>query len=123
MATDTEGRREILGVPAAAPMTQTEWRAEVERRFGPDPMGWRFRCCMCGTESTPADFKARGAEPQRAAHECIGRLELERRQPDGLVPDLGCDWHANGCFRAASVIEVTFPDGTSSFAMPFAEAT
>ena len=57
-------------------MTEAAWRAEGERRFGPDLMKWRFKCPICGNVATPEDFrqfKDAGANPNSAVQECIGR--------------------------------------------------
>ena len=63
-----------------------EWQAEMGRRGKAD---CKFRCPQCGNEASPADFKAAGADPQRAPQECIGRVD----------PKLGgCDWAAFGLF-------------------------
>lgn len=106
-------------------MTNAEWRAEGLRRFGTeDVMQWRFSCVSCGTETSPADFEKLGANPRRAAHECIGRIHLELGGLPGLHIDgdsKPCNWAAGGFFRLTSVIEVEAITGKSTLAFPFAD--
>ena len=65
-------------------------------------------------------FCDRGGEPQQATSQCIGRLDLERRQPDGSVPGLGCDWTTFGVIQLDGTLRVQTPDGSLVRAMPFA---
>jgi hypothetical protein len=69
------------------------WRAEARRLFGPDPAAWRFTCPSCGHEAACGDFASLGADPARAAQECIGRVHLEQGRA-ALGPP--CDWAAFG---------------------------
>jgi hypothetical protein len=63
----------------AEPMTLAEWRAEGERRFGPDMKAWRFVCPVCGGSQSGYDFKALpdADQPKRIEDvvffSCIGR--------------------------------------------------
>jgi hypothetical protein len=58
------------------------WRAEAVRRFGDDPLQWRFVCPSCGHVASCADFKELGVDPGRAPHECIGRALREIGRAD-----------------------------------------
>jgi hypothetical protein len=82
--------------------TVEEWLAEGRKRFGPDYLKWRFVCPVCGHEQSLEDFKAVGADPQRAYVECIGRAAPELKQRDGLDAEPGtpgpCNWAAFGLF-------------------------
>lgn len=116
-------------------MTLEEFQAEARKRFG-DPMNWKFRCPICETESTPADFKkVRGKKEDgnRAGQECIGRVMNEAGQ-DGvqtgkageprITPGKGpCNWAAFGLLGVPrGGIRVTLPDGGQMWAFDLAEA-
>lgn len=113
------------------PIPQAEWLADARRRFGDDPMGWKFRCPQCGDVATGAEFKAaldqrladgRGAEDRAVSdvlgQECIGRslgaLETRAGQWDGR----GCDWTAYGLFGGP--VGVLAPNGKVIRAFEFA---
>lgn len=86
----------------AIEMTLDEYQAACEAAH------WRVVCPLCKNVSTPKEFKERGADPQRAAQECIGRLDNPMPKPKkGRKP---CDWAAFGFFRIGGV-NVTMPDG------------
>lgn len=59
-----------------------------------------FLCPRCGHVATLGDFRALGAEPGRAAQECIGRVQGST---------VGCDWAAFGLLGtlAGGVLVVT----------------
>lgn len=97
-------------------VTQHGWLREARRRFGHGPKGWRFRCVQCSAEYSVGDFVARGADPQRATSECIGRLDLEA----GLGTGSGCDWATFGLIETAGTVRVVIPNGSLTRAMPFA---
>lgn len=82
--------------------------------------GYRFQCPVCKHVATPHDFKALGADPQRAAQECIGRHmpKSESREafgPDGQV-NAPCNFAAYGLFRLGEVVIGT--DGKEIGVMP-----
>jgi len=74
-----------------------EWRAEGERRFGPDVMKWRFVCPMCGHVAAVQDFADAGVkDPANAAYEeCIGRYTGAGAPKEGQDK---CNWAAFGLF-------------------------
>lgn len=77
------------------------WYAEAKRRFGDDPMAWRFVCPVCGHVASTADYKAAGAPPGAVAISCIGRY-LPSRSPafDGKKVKQGpCNYTGLGLFR------------------------
>jgi hypothetical protein len=101
--------------------TLDEFNAEGVRRFGEDRRNWRFACPMCGNVATPGEFKARGADPERAATECIGRTFAPMPKPEKRKRP--CDWAAYGLFRTCGRGQlVRFPDGHESEAFAFADA-
>lgn len=82
--------------------------------------GWRMLCPACGNVATPGDFEKVGANPQRAAQECIGRTmkPMPAFKAKGKTP---CDWAAFGLLRIGGVT-VKRPDGGESVAFDFAPA-
>jgi hypothetical protein len=90
-------------------MTVAEWLAEGERRFGANPIDWRFVCPVCGNVASGHDFKAAGAtDPDVMRCECIGRYTGGRTLGEkGPGP---CDYAGYGLFRL-SPVRVTTPDG------------
>lgn len=95
--------------PPAPVIAHADWLTEARRRFGDDALQWRFVCPRCGANSSSGDFEAAGAEPSRAAQECIGRV----------TPDRGCDWAAFGLLDICTV-HVQF-DGRTVPVFAFAE--
>ena len=57
-------------------MTKEEWLAKGKELFGEDMFQWRFVCPGCGNIQSVNDFKQykeKGASPNSASNECIGR--------------------------------------------------
>lgn len=93
-------------------VTEAEWNEEGERLFGPDRFKWRFQCPVCGNVATPDDFrpyKSKGAHPNSATCECIGRYQAGVRAfaQDGVEAGNGqsrpCDYAGYGLFRLSPV--------------------
>jgi len=103
-------------------MTLEEWLAEGRRRFGPDSMNWKFVCPMCGHIQSVTDFKQyqdRGATPDSARHECIGRYMDECKDAfseDGKGP---CNYAGYGLFKFSPIIVVA--DGNECLCFDFAD--
>ena len=99
-----------------------EWQDEAKRRFGPDMMGWKFRCPMCGHVASVRDFKEAGAKsPNCAYQECIGRYTGKGSPKEG--DDSGCDWCAYGLFGVPREHDpVVADDGKEIDVYPFADA-
>jgi hypothetical protein len=63
---------------ASVVMTKQEWLDRANELFGPDMMKWRFVCPACGNIAAIGDFypyRDKGATPDSATHECIGRYD------------------------------------------------
>jgi len=59
-------------------MTKEDWTKLGTQLFGSDMMKWRFVCPACGNVATPMDFypfRDKGAKPNSATCECIGRYD------------------------------------------------
>jgi hypothetical protein len=78
-------------------ITLEEFLAEMERR---GKLDCKFVCPHCGNTASPNDWTAAGGDPQRAPHECIGRLDPKVMAGGEFVagPNGGCDWAAFGLF-------------------------
>lgn len=84
-------------------ITYDEWKAEGERRFGPDMLTWRFICPGCRNEQSAADFRPftdRGATSNSAYRECLGRFLLSDQarswMNDKSRAGVRCDYAAYG---------------------------
>jgi hypothetical protein len=97
-----------------------DWKNEAVRRFGKDPLDWKFICPICGHIQCGKDFQKVNREdkspnlpvkdPKNVAYqECIGRYGGPG----------GCDYAAFGLIHAN--IEVITPCGTIVHVFPFAE--
>lgn len=114
-------------------LTQAELFAELTERFGPDPMGWAFKCPACGDVATGGDFKAalaehprthRGGEPVWATdifgQECVGRT-LGALDKDGpKYTGRGCNFAAYGFIPGPWAVEL--PDGGQMHVFPIGPA-
>jgi len=59
-------------------ITKAEWMAKGTDLFGADFMNWRFVCPACKNVATVEDFKRykdKGATPDSATCNCIGRYD------------------------------------------------
>jgi hypothetical protein len=98
--------------------TQVELVAELEARFGADPMDWAFVCPTCKTVIRGRDIRealdAAGRKDEYASRflgqDCIGRID----------PTQGCNYAAYGLFRGPDVI--VMPDGHEAAAFAIAPA-
>ena len=86
-------------------MTKAEWLARGTELFGADFDAWRFVCPGCGHVQSIADFrpfKDRGATPESARCECIGRYTGGRSWAYGGGPG-PCDYAGYGLFPISPV--------------------
>lgn len=89
-------------------MTVDEWLAKGNELFGPEMDTWKFRCPICGNVASVHDFqqyKDKGATPESAATECIGRYSGGRSAFGGRG-DGPCDYAAYGFFKLSYRIVV-----------------
>jgi len=97
------------------PITVNEWKAEARRRFGDDPMDWRFVCPVCGAEQGARDFEKSGLTPDEidnvVAFSCVGRW----------VEGVGCHYAGGGLFRLNPTHVESH--GKAHLVMEFADAT
>jgi hypothetical protein len=104
----------------ASVITRAEWEAEAVRRFGPDPLNWRFVCPCCGNVASTTDWRDAGAPVDAVAFSCVGRwLPGARRAFGGSGPG-PCDYTGGGLFKL-NPVAVTTPDGKTHHVFAFAE--
>ena len=89
-------------------MTYDEWMAEGKRRFGEDFLNWRFECPICHHVVAVRDYqqyKDKGADPNSATCECIGRYIPGSRKAfeNGGRKTGPCDYAGYGLFRLSPV--------------------
>jgi len=80
-----------------------EWLAEGKRRFGEDYGQWRFVCPVCGNIAAIEDYRRyrdKGASPDSATSECIGRYTGAKSSFNGVKP---CNYAGYGLFRLSPV--------------------
>jgi hypothetical protein len=68
-------------------MTHSEWLVEAKRRFGEDPLTWKFVCPACGHVASVGDWKKAGAPESAVAFSCVGRWVGVKRDALGLNPE------------------------------------
>ena len=108
-------------------MTEAEWNALGERLYGPNPPNWRFRCPCCGHVARIEDFRAfkdRGATPDSAPTECVGRYLPDAARNLAHTPAKDgsrapCDYAAYGLFRFG--IALARDSGKEIVVFPFAD--
>ncbi len=113
--------------PAA--ITRDEWAAEATRRFGDDPMNWKFICPACKHVASVRDYKEAKAPQSVVGFSCIGRYVGARRDAFGLNPDNKslpkaegpgpCNYAGGGLFKL-NPVQVDF-DGVMHSVFAFAD--
>lgn len=114
-------------------ITQAEFLADAERRFGPKARNWKFVCPACGTvqsvEQLRTAIMAAGGGPddwQRyVGFSCIGRftgagdsgISAHRR---GKPWGKGCNWTLGGLLHIHT-LEVIMEDGHNRPTFDFAD--
>lgn len=100
-------------------MTHEEWKAEGERRFGPDPMKWKFICPSCGHVASVQDWKDAHAPQNAVAFSCVGRW-AGASDANTFKRDGGPCQYAGGGLIGLNPVEVRHPDGSVTRAFDFA---
>lgn len=114
-------------------MTHAKWLAEAERRFGPDPMQWKFVCPVCKHVASTQNYKDAGAPSEAVGFSCVGRWAGAKRDALGLNPeavkrgelapakgDGPCNYAGGGLFRL-NPVEIEMEGGAKTHAFAFAE--
>ena len=104
-------------------MTKEEWEKRGVELFGEDRFKWRFVCPGCGQVQSLEDFrkyKDRGATPDSATCECLGRYEGGNASwLAGKVPaSKRCDYAGYGLLRI-SPVTVVEDDGEERMSFAF----
>lgn len=107
-------------------ITHAEWTAEAKRRFGDDPMAWRFVCPSCGHVASVKDWRDAGAPEGAVAFSCIGRYTGDPKSATDKAFKQGCgpcNYTGGGLFRLNPVQVVLEADGETIPTFAFAEVT
>ena len=102
--------------------THDEWLAEGARLFGADFGDWQFVCPVCTNIAKVSDYKQykeKGATPDSATCECIGRYDGSKGTAFGEVRGKPCNYALYGLFRFVDTV-ITFPDGKIRNSFKFA---
>jgi hypothetical protein len=95
----------IITLDQIVTMTKQDWIDKGIELFGPDPMNWKFVCPVCGNVQSPADFqqyKEKGATPESATNECIGRYAgAKSTHLTGKAQP--CDYAGYGFFKLSPI--------------------
>ena len=103
-------------------MTHEEWLSEAAKRFGSDPLKWRFVCPVCGYVASVADWKAVGARVGEVAFSCIGRHRENARDAFAGKGAGPCNYAGGGLFRL-NPVNVVMDDGRVVETFAFADAS
>lgn len=88
-------------------MTHADWKAEAVRRFGSDPLNWKFVCPSCGYIASVKDWKDVGAAEGEIAFSCVGRHSRSAKQ-FGDRTGGPCNYAGGGLLRI-NPVEVEIP--------------
>lgn len=88
-------------------MAKEEWLAKGRSLFGDNMLQWKFRCPGCGHVQMPEEFrqyKDKGATPDSARCECIGRYSGGKSWTDAAQSTPGpCDYAGYGLLNICPV--------------------
>lgn len=100
-------------------MTQDEFLAEAQRRFGRNGRDWKFVCPACGTVQSIQQLFDAGLKKETVhqvlGYSCIGRFTGQGDEGIGAKNrgepwTKGCNWTLGGLLHIHA-LEVVFPDG------------
>lgn len=115
-------------MPSPIVLTHDAWMEEGRRRFGDDFQQWKFVCPICDHVASIADYekyKDKGATPNSATCECIGRYSAAPGafKGKGVTKGQGpCDYAGYGLFRLSPVHIVRDDPAKPTHCFAFAEA-
>jgi hypothetical protein len=102
-------------------IAHADWKAEAARRFGADPLRWRFVCPSCGHVAEVAEWRAVAAPAGAVAFACLGRFIGDpQAAAEAAFLNAGgpCNYTSGGLFNI-SPVTVELPDGTKQSAFEF----
>ena len=94
-----------MPVKESIKMTKEEFTKEAIKRFGPDPMNWKFKCPSCGYVASVQDYKDAGAHSGNAGFSCIGRY-LPGHCQDAFTKGPGPCNYAGGGLIGINPVEI-----------------
>ena len=93
-------------------LTKEQWLSKGKELFGEDMTTWRFVCPGCGHIQSVNDFrqyKDKGATPNSATFECIGRYSNGNSWFNDNLKKIGgpCDYTSYGliCLAPVTVVD------------------
>lgn len=92
--------------------THAEWKAEAVKRFGTDPLKWKFQCPSCGYIAEVQEWRAVQAPEGAVAFSCIGRYTGSKKSM-GDKTGGPCNYTTGGLFNI-SPVTVQTEDGEQS---------
>ncbi len=101
-------------------MTNAEWNAEGERRFGKDRLLWRFVCPSCGHVASVDDWRKAAAPEGAVAFSCVGRYTGATAQ---MCERPGPCNYAGGGLIGLNPVTVADMDGKEHDLFAFAEVS
>ena len=101
-------------VPLDQPATMTleEWKAEARRRFGDNPLDWKFTCPVCKYVQSVRECRDAGHPEGSIGFSCIGRSLPECRRAFEEKGKGPCNYAGGGLFRLNPILV----DGNQVFA-------
>lgn len=102
-------------------LTYEQWKAEGEKRFGPERSKWKFVCPTCGTVTSVAEWRAAGAPEGAVGFSCIGRYKGVARDAFRNTGQGPCNYTGGGLFKL-NPVTVKTPDGGAIQMFEFAPA-
>jgi len=94
-------------VPFGKTMTEEDWVAEGEARFGADRMRWRFRCPVCGHDQSVEDYQRAGAPENAIGFSCVGRWIEGSKEAFDETSVGPCNYAGGGLFRLNPITVVS----------------
>ena len=79
-------------------MKYQEWHDEAVKRFGNNPLDWKFVCPSCGHVASVKDWKDAGAPEGAVAFSCVGRYTGSKKEMCDKTGGL-CNYAGGGLFR------------------------
>lgn len=98
-------------------ITKDEWLKRGTALYGDDMFGWKFKCPSCGHIQAVNDFKPykdKGASPDSARFNCIGRYDGHINTPMGTKPG-PCNYTSGGLINISPLIVIDGDKESSSF--------